>query len=117
MNIGDVLNVMLIVCVALVIVLFGRDKVLKKVVEYINLAEDYSSVGSEKFNWCVSQLRSLLPKPLQLIFTEKVIGEIVDGVYVMMREFAEKRIAEEFKRVVDKNNSENKEGKVTENTQ
>lgn len=92
--IGNILNIALLLVLGISIVLAGKNKVYERVAEYIDLAEDYSKVGSEKFNWCVSQLRKLLPKPLQMIFTDKIIGEIVDNTYKYMRSLAKKRIAE-----------------------
>ena len=89
---GNILNIALLVCIAILIVLFGKNKIYEEVAKYVDLAEDYSTVGSEKFNWCVAQLRSLLPKPLQYVFTDKVVGEIVDNVYQYMRSLAKKRM-------------------------
>lgn len=89
---GNILNIILLVCIAILIILFGKTKIYEEVAKYIDLAEDYSTVGTEKFNWCVAQLRQLLPKPLQYIFTDKVVGEIVDNVYQYMRNMAKKRI-------------------------
>ena len=89
---GNILNIAFLVCLVALVILFGKNKILTKVAEYINLAEDYSKVGTEKFNWCVEQLRNLLPNPLRAIFTDKIVGEIVENIYVSMRDLANKRI-------------------------
>lgn len=101
---GNILNIVLLVVLGVLVVLVGKTKIYEKVAEYIDLAEDYSTIGTEKFNWCVQQLRLLLPKPLQFIFTEKIIGEIVENTYEYMRSLAKKRIAEYQKKQTEKEN-------------
>lgn len=93
---GIILNIVLVLLsVALAGVIFYLD-VKKKITESANgeisKAEDISKIGEEKMAYVVSQLKTIVPKVLRFIFTDKVIEKIVQAAFDKIEEYAQKQV-------------------------
>lgn len=73
-----------------------KTKFMSKVVEYIAEAEDVfkdsTEAGGQKFEYVISLLMSIIPKPLQLILTRKVVSEIVQNTFDAIEGYAKTQL-------------------------
>lgn len=71
-------------------------KLNTNVTDFINEAEEtyksWTKAGGLKFTTVVDKLHMLIPAPLRAIFTEKMIGELVQRVFNAMEEYAKKQL-------------------------
>lgn len=69
-----------------------KNKIQAKVNGEINAAEDIAKLGEEKLAYVVSQLKAIVPKALRFIFTDKVIGSIVQKAFDKIEDYAQKQV-------------------------
>ena len=58
----------------------------------------YTKAGEQKFQWAISYIAGLVPGPLKLIFTEELLGTIIQSAFDCMEKYAKQQLD----KVVDK---------------
>jgi hypothetical protein len=60
----------------------------EKIIEAENLYKDVTQAGAEKFNYVVDSIYSCLPSGTKKVFTEEVIGNMVQQYFGLMEKYA-----------------------------
>ena len=96
-----IINIALIV---LSVVLAGATYYLdvkKKIVEQagaeIANAQDATTDNAERMAYVVAQLKKLVPAPLRMVFTDKVIKSLAQAAFDKVKEYAKKHAEEKAK--------------------
>ena len=74
------------------------DSATAAIVHAENTYSSYTKAGQDKFNWAVNYLYELVPAPLKFIFTQEMIGKIVQTVFDKIEAYANKQLD----KIVDK---------------
>lgn len=72
---------------------YVKTQICARVNGEISAAEDTQKQKEEKRDLVVEQLLSIIPAPLKIVFTHKVLTALVQAAFDKIEEYAEKQVA------------------------
>lgn len=95
MTVSEIVNIVLVVVSVVLAGLSYYLDVKKRILEMANTeisnAEDTDKKNAEKMAYVVAQLKTIVPKAVRFIFTDKVIEKIVQKAWDAIEDYAKKQ--------------------------